>query len=698
MAEAASAQQAASATAEDTSQQRAGRRRRTSAEPQRAQQGASAATTAAPTALDSLSRLQQLADASPQAAQLRRLQALAEASPQAAQLRRLQALADASPQAAQLRRLQALADAAAGVPSPTDTVEAAPPNRTGLPDGLKAGVESLSGLSMDHVRVHYNSAQPAQLNALAYARGGDIYLAPGQEQHLPHEAWHVVQQAQGRVRPTMQMKDGVQVNDDAGLEREADLMGAKALANPCQTKEHLPKAPEPALTSAPIQRTIVGKNGENIWAESVAQYLYKLTAKEKVLMDKICLLHSLDTEFIVESVDDLIRSIGNKKYDGFFLQSEHLFEQSEVNFKEVDRDFIASPEVNEVKEKVLKYLFENNYIEAHDRVLNAKVIRPGFDEWWEQYSLHIAKPGEPIDEANMKQAGKHFKEAHDPRCEKAPWKHLPEAFASRRDGHIYINPLHPKYNSLSDKNAIENIAALSAHEFHHVASMHTENKPPGFQQYSKSTKGSFDEAVTDFLGMSVYSNSTPDKKVDKELKNKYLKHNNYTRQSKDGIEYLAERLESLLSESPELGKEITDYYYKGSIPERFKNNVEFIDYLRDIFANIFDFEDKDPEEKIAGLDEKFDLIARNTLPEPTPKSELELEKQMEVKQNPIDPQSPPPAAPAPPAPPAPPVAVPPPVAVRAGHSNTKRVEKPPTTETSERGTLKKKEIFCAFCE
>jgi hypothetical protein len=242
MAEAASAQQAAIATREDTSQQRAGRRRRTSAEPQRAQQGATAA--AAPAALDTLSRLQQLADASPQvaqlrrlqaladaspqAAQLRRLQALADASPQAAQLRRLQALADASPQAAQLRRLQALADAAAGVRSPTDTVEAAPPNRTGLPEGLKAGVESLSGLSMDHVRVHYNSAQPEQLNALAYAQGSDIHLAQGQERHLPHEAWHVVQQAQGRVRPTLQMKDGVQVNDDAGLEREADVMGERA--------------------------------------------------------------------------------------------------------------------------------------------------------------------------------------------------------------------------------------------------------------------------------------------------------------------------------------------------------------------------------------------------------------------------------------------------------------------------------------
>jgi len=101
-------------------------------------------------------------------------------------------------------------------------------NRTGMPDQLKAGIESLSGFSMDHVRVQYNSSQPAHLNALAYTQGTDIHVAPGQEQHLPHEAWHVVQQAQGRVQPTMQMKDGVPVNDEAGLEQEADVMGAKA--------------------------------------------------------------------------------------------------------------------------------------------------------------------------------------------------------------------------------------------------------------------------------------------------------------------------------------------------------------------------------------------------------------------------------------------------------------------------------------
>jgi hypothetical protein len=78
-----------------------------------------------------------------------------------------------------------------------------PPNRTGLPDGLTTGIESLSGMAMDHVRVHYNSAQPAQLNALAYAQGSEIHLAPGQEQHLPHEGWHVVQQTQGRITPTV---------------------------------------------------------------------------------------------------------------------------------------------------------------------------------------------------------------------------------------------------------------------------------------------------------------------------------------------------------------------------------------------------------------------------------------------------------------------------------------------------------------
>lgn len=101
------------------------------------------------------------------------------------------------------------------------------PNQTGLPDNLKAGVESLSGYSMDDVRVHYNSSQPATVQALAYTQGTDIHVAPGQEQHLPHEAWHVAQQMAGRVEPTTEI-GGMPVNDNVGLEHEADVMGAKA--------------------------------------------------------------------------------------------------------------------------------------------------------------------------------------------------------------------------------------------------------------------------------------------------------------------------------------------------------------------------------------------------------------------------------------------------------------------------------------
>ena len=101
-------------------------------------------------------------------------------------------------------------------------------NKTGLPNNLKSGVEQLSGKSIDDVKVHYNSKEPKQLNALAYAKGTEIHVGPGNEKHLPHEAWHVVQQKQGRVQPTKQLKGKVPLNDDKSLENEADLMGEKA--------------------------------------------------------------------------------------------------------------------------------------------------------------------------------------------------------------------------------------------------------------------------------------------------------------------------------------------------------------------------------------------------------------------------------------------------------------------------------------
>lgn len=123
--------------------------------------------------------------------------------------------------------VQRVEDDAEGVQMKSDTVCQQKPNNTGLPDNLKAGVESLSGFSMDDVKVHYNSSQPATVQALAYTQGTDIHVAPGQERHLPHEAWHVAQQLAGRVEPTTEV-GGMSVNDNIDLEHEADVMGARA--------------------------------------------------------------------------------------------------------------------------------------------------------------------------------------------------------------------------------------------------------------------------------------------------------------------------------------------------------------------------------------------------------------------------------------------------------------------------------------
>jgi hypothetical protein len=112
-------------------------------------------------------------------------------------------------------------------PVQTQRQNISPRNDTGLPDGLKSGIEYLSGISVANVKVHYNSSQPAQLNSLAYTQGSDIYIAASQEKHLPHEAWHVVQQARGRVNPTARVGDWL-INDNAALEREADVMGERA--------------------------------------------------------------------------------------------------------------------------------------------------------------------------------------------------------------------------------------------------------------------------------------------------------------------------------------------------------------------------------------------------------------------------------------------------------------------------------------
>jgi len=117
----------------------------------------------------------------------------------------------------------------------------------GLPAELQAGIERLSGHSLDDVEVHYNSPLPDTYGARAFARGDEIHLGPGNERSLPHEAWHVVQQRQGQVTANVQLNESP-VNADPALEREADVMGAKAAA--VGKGQQSPTQPKPALSDS----------------------------------------------------------------------------------------------------------------------------------------------------------------------------------------------------------------------------------------------------------------------------------------------------------------------------------------------------------------------------------------------------------------------------------------------------------------
>ncbi len=176
--------------------------------------------------------------------------------------RKLQQISDNSPQAKHAAQLQAMADDYfAPQQSPMQKKE----HHTGLPESLKSGIERLSNYSMDDVNVYYNSSKPAQLNAHAYTEGTTVYLASGQEKHLPHEAWHVVQQKQGRVQPTRKV-NGSSVNDDIRLEHEAGEMGARAMQGRFADRSDTNLAKKSGAPAKPVAQRMINLaiDGNNI--------------------------------------------------------------------------------------------------------------------------------------------------------------------------------------------------------------------------------------------------------------------------------------------------------------------------------------------------------------------------------------------------------------------------------------------------
>ncbi len=117
----------------------------------------------------------------------------------------------------------------------TRTIQRQSATSAKLPNLVQSKMEGAMGADFSGVNIHTESQNATNVGALAYAQGNDVHFAPGQydpqstngQELIGHELAHVVQQREGRVQPTTQAK-GVPVNDDKGLEAEADDMGRKA--------------------------------------------------------------------------------------------------------------------------------------------------------------------------------------------------------------------------------------------------------------------------------------------------------------------------------------------------------------------------------------------------------------------------------------------------------------------------------------
>ena len=110
-----------------------------------------------------------------------------------------------------------------------------PGTKTNMPNDVQSKMENSFGEDFSDVNIHKDSEQAPSLGALAYTQGNDVHFAPGQydpssqkgQELLGHELSHVVQQREGRVKPTTQGK-GMPVNTDPALEKEADEQGKQA--------------------------------------------------------------------------------------------------------------------------------------------------------------------------------------------------------------------------------------------------------------------------------------------------------------------------------------------------------------------------------------------------------------------------------------------------------------------------------------
>lgn len=144
-----------------------------------------------------------------------------------------------------------------------------------MPEEVQSKMEGAFGQDFSDVKIHANSSASKEAGALAHTQGNEVHFAPGQynpssqsgQELLGHELTHVVQQREGRVQATGTTANGMPLNDNKGLEAEADQMGKVAASGSMQMKSASSgagsgKKGTSQLKKGPVQRKVFANDQE----------------------------------------------------------------------------------------------------------------------------------------------------------------------------------------------------------------------------------------------------------------------------------------------------------------------------------------------------------------------------------------------------------------------------------------------------
>lgn len=153
-------------------------------------------------------------------------------------------------------------------------------------------METALSAEFSGVRVLPDSAQTVALGARAFTRDEEIDMAPGEwapytrrgQELLGHELAHVLQQRSGRAPAPVQFK-GTGVDQDSGLEAEADAAGARVTRPPDKAPEQASSADD--LSPWELQTAIYEAFRGSLWSEDEGTALDGIRGRSVATIKKV---------------------------------------------------------------------------------------------------------------------------------------------------------------------------------------------------------------------------------------------------------------------------------------------------------------------------------------------------------------------------------------------------------------------------